>query len=859
MQALHSSTLCVEPSALDTFIHEHSPSSRHIPRPSLVETLLATKARLRLLCAPAGSGKTILVSECLRRRPGTVRLIDIRLEGQSISAARLIARLAPSLGLPTSSDESQVLVALKQHSQPLWLLLDDWPREPSAELDTLLDRMLASSSAAIRWWLTCRRRPMINLFRLLLEGELFELDGQALAFLPAEVEILLRHSGWKDSGATCETLLEVTGGWCAGVRLLLSGKQAAPLMESTLLHDYLSREVLDSLPDELRGALQILAHLPKFNEALCDHLFGVKEGQRLLQTLRSEGLFIQDLAPVSRARWSRLLQPVANLLASDACTITAATIHVRAGQWFASQGETCPAVEHTLKAGRADLAVGLLRDWRLEQLLMGPEVALLLRWRTQIPADLSAGSYELITLFSWALMFAGRLDQARQSIESLQRLLPGQTSARYQELHAQSQVLQGYLAYMSGDGLAAKEQLDPALERLPRTSWSQRILCRSALSQIALAEARLHDAEILNREALKEAREHNSLSFETLLEMDRAQLLTCRGELHLADLSLQHMQGLTGTLPASACLIQAHLQLARGHVTLRLGRHVEAQELLLQGVQKLVRADSWQAFSGYLGLAEIDAMQNHLHKALSWLTKAERHMQCLQVDEQLYARPLALMRAQLELQATANSLPHEGKSHHPASHRSQRQWQAHNVLPPPGFPELPEQVELLLAQMDRQAGATLPALNRLSRMYKLAQNNGKLALAYHCCLELAQCHHLSGDHKQAQLTLMHAQGFAQCLQWPAPLQGLQKRQPDLFLPPLVTKRPVESSPQDTLSERELMVLGLIAQGLSNQEVGERLFISLHTVKTHARKINCKLGVERRTQAVAQAKAMGLLA
>lgn len=62
-----------------------------------------------------------------------------------------------------------------------------------------------------------------------------------------------------------------------------------------------------------------------------------------------------------------------------------------------------------------------------------------------------------------------------------------------------------------------------------------------------------------------------------------------------------------------------------------------------------------------------------------------------------------------------------------------------------------------------------------------------------------------------------------------------------------------------LSGRELAVLELIAQGLSNQEISERLFISLHTVKTHARRINGKLGVARRTQAVARAKALGLLA
>jgi len=54
------------------------------------------------------------------------------------------------------------------------------------------------------------------------------------------------------------------------------------------------------------------------------------------------------------------------------------------------------------------------------------------------------------------------------------------------------------------------------------------------------------------------------------------------------------------------------------------------------------------------------------------------------------------------------------------------------------------------------------------------------------------------------------------------------------------------------------VLGLIAQGSSNQQIAEQLFISLHTVKTHARRIHTKLGVERRTQAVATAKKMGLL-
>jgi len=53
------------------------------------------------------------------------------------------------------------------------------------------------------------------------------------------------------------------------------------------------------------------------------------------------------------------------------------------------------------------------------------------------------------------------------------------------------------------------------------------------------------------------------------------------------------------------------------------------------------------------------------------------------------------------------------------------------------------------------------------------------------------------------------------------------------------------------------VLMLIAQGNSNQQIAEQLFISVHTVKTHARRIHGKLGVERRTQAVAKAKLLNL--
>lgn len=61
-----------------------------------------------------------------------------------------------------------------------------------------------------------------------------------------------------------------------------------------------------------------------------------------------------------------------------------------------------------------------------------------------------------------------------------------------------------------------------------------------------------------------------------------------------------------------------------------------------------------------------------------------------------------------------------------------------------------------------------------------------------------------------------------------------------------------------LSKRELDVLQLMAEGLSNQEISERLFVSLNTIKTHSAKVFEKMEVKRRTQAVEMGKRLSII-
>jgi LuxR family maltose regulon positive regulatory protein len=243
-------------------------SSQHLSRNRLTAPLLASPARVKLLCAPAGSGKSALLAECLLQAPPHCQVCWLPLAGAAQSPADFCAALARALGLESrleSMDEPSLLAYLTRLQTPTWLFLDDYCRGPAPALDLLLDRLLAVSSPALTWWLSGRRRPQCNWPRLLLDDELYECDGRGLPFDQGEIQQLMLRLPQSHCVRTPERILLCSGGWCAGVRIALldggdwtvnEGKQGC---SGTLL-DYLEHELFSTLAPELSEAWRVLAH-----------------------------------------------------------------------------------------------------------------------------------------------------------------------------------------------------------------------------------------------------------------------------------------------------------------------------------------------------------------------------------------------------------------------------------------------------------------------------------------------------------------------------------------------------------------------------------------------------------------------
>lgn len=877
----------------------------YIPRPRLCERLLeGLPGRLLLVSAPAGFGKSSLAIEFCQHLPARWQSLWLGLSVRDSDPGRFLERLLAGLQqfYPAVGQDALGVLRLRQRhqpfafeewldglldelatrldpQQPLLLVLDDYHLAQGAVLDRCLQFFLNHLPPGLLMLVTSRQRPDWHLARLRLSRQLLELHEHDLRLTEAESAALLRLQGAELSADEQAVLLQRSEGWVAGLRLWsLAAREAQDASALTsivhgadgLIHDYLLEEVIERQPAEVQAFLYETASQDRFCAELCDALRDGHDSAAILRHLQAHQVFLVPLD--EQGKWFRYHHLFSDLLRSRPQPSTG--LHLRACRWFSSAGLLDEAIEQALRAGQPDVAANLVQNLSEEQLLAEQNVATLLRWKMDLPDSLLTSTPRLILLYGWALALACQLDAAEELLAQLQRFLPAGSRSEQEGLLAQWLALSGVIARGRGDSAKAQAYCSEALSCLPLDRYGQRLMCLSSLANLAIVHGDLWRARGLNREALELAQRVGNPLFEALAHYDRARVLQARGEVMRAlDEVRQGQQRLAGLSSQRQYAARGRLTLYEGYLLSVRLQPEQARHRLLAGINEARACRDISVLIGYCVLAHLDGRSGDIAHAFAHLAEAERLMHMWDIPPIYYLAMITLIKCELWLRQGQTELAGVWLD------RLLQTYGGEQAAAAPEFhPQLPLHIQLHLAALERMRGEDELAERRLRGLSQLAQNAGGQLLGAIAQVRLTELLRDAGREREAQQQLRSA------LQAAAgggllPFQGLLVQQPDWLRQHLLLQEPnplIEALQQllphaepefiqedyacvvDALSSRELAVLQLIAQGCSNQEISDSLFISLHTVKTHARHINSKLGVERRTQAVARAKSLGLL-
>jgi LuxR family maltose regulon positive regulatory protein len=863
-----------------------------VPRARLLDQLNdGLHRKLTLVSAPAGFGKTTLVSEWVAASGHPVAWLSLdeadndpsrfltylvaAIETVAANAGAGVAGMLQSPQPPVEPILTTLLNELATLPDRLILVLDDYHAIDSRPIDQAMTFLLDHLPPQLHLVITTREDPQLPLSRLRTRGQMTELRAADLRFTAAEAAAFLRQTMDLDLPAEdVEALEQRTEGWIAGLQLAalsmrgrddVSGFIQAFAGDDRYIVDYLIEEVLARESETVRSFLLQTSVLDRLSGPLCDAVTGREDGARLLDTLERGNLFVVPLD--DKRVWYRYHHLFADVLRTHALAEqpgAVATWHRRASEWYAANGFRADAIRHALAAEDFARAADLI-EREVPDLLRGRLSAILLGWLRALPGDVIRQRPVLDVAYIGALMSGGELDAATNRLRDAERWLEipaGEatyvneaefrrlpaTIAMYRAGHAQlmgdvpatmrhaRQVLDvaladdhvsrgaagallGLACWASGDLEAAYRHYAAGMSSLQRAGYEADVIYGAIVrANIRMAQGRLREAEHILEQAVRGAAELGELNVQGAADL-YVELGEIRRERNDLDTAAQHLlQAREMAGPLDRCrwsVVMARLTAAQGDPDAALDQFDEAERLYQRGFSLNVRP--------------IEAL-----KARTWLSQGR------------VGDALGWVRAQ-------------------------------GMSSEDDLSYLREFEHITLARVLLARGSTEEALRLLVRLRDAAEAGERIATVIEILLLQALAHGAQGDIPAAlvplerALTLAEPEGYVRIFvdEGPPMARLLSEARRHGLLPEYTRKlltafgQPAPSEPAapaiaEPLSQRELEVLRLIAEGLSNREISERIYLALDTVKGHNRRIFAKLGVQRRTEALSRARDLGLL-
>lgn len=879
-----------------------------IRREELLERLDANpRARLVLVTAPAGFGKTTLVAQWLAARHDerTRRAAWLALDDGDNDLGRFwryviqaLQTIEPALGPRVMALLSQphlpppdawlgmLLNELAALDSPASLVLDDYQVIQSQAVHHSVNYFLQHLPPTLRLVFVARADPPLPLARLRVQDQLVELRAADLCFSEGEIRHYLNETmGLGLDHAALAALKQRTEGWPAGLMLAAhslrdyspDGREAFIRSFSGTHHlvlAYLLEEVLQQQDARTRDFLLQTSLLSRLSGPLCAAVTGQADSDMTLDRLARDRVFITPLD--SAGHWYRYHPLFAESLEARLRQENPSLwheVHRQAGAWCAHNGHAERAIDHALACGDYVAAAGLIEAIG-EKTWTSGDINALLRWLDRLPREVVKARLSLELLTIWVLFLHDRWEEAttlwREADGIIAELDEPERSLRRGVWLAVGGAMGGHRQDVEATIAMALESL--SLLSPDEVTWrSVSIinlgLAYSAQGNHALAESHLHEAAALNI-----ARGNIYLAFAAVGHLTDVYLIL--GRLHESQAACERLRQLEEMPGGAALLLRANGDVGLGRLAYERNQLLDAERLLLTGLAQIwpggqPRVVLW----GRLTLARVYVAQGDYERARVQLQMADELVRALGMPAEGGMVQAAI--AELALR--------EGRPGAVA------EWRAGARVSPDDAPDFRREPEhCVLATVLMCNGDHASAERFLARLRADADCKGRNgSLIYLLLLHAVALNGLERGNEavaavRRAVTLAQPQGYVRVFldvgpplmalirhpavraQAPAytaqisHLLDLEFSRPTIAPPALAVSSDEHAELVEGLTPRELEILRLIARGASNQDIAEALFLSVGTVKGHVNHILSKLDVHNRTAAVARSRELELI-
>ena len=763
---------------LRTKLHIPTPRPNLIARQELVQRLncgLALQRRLTLVSAPAGFGKTTLLSQWVKKADFTSAWLSLDEEDNQetrfwryfFAALQGINKgpvenqnflvqtrklLDSSAGFDTTHMLTSLINEISLYPQKIIFVLDDYHLIHNHDIHNGMSFLIEHQPEPLHLVIGTRSDPLLPLSKMRASGLLNELRVENLRFSAEEAALFLNEiMGLALSPKNIEALETRTEGWIVGLQLAglsMQGQQDKENFIKTFtgshhfILEYLTDEVLRQLPVELKTFLLQTSILKRLCASLCDHVCEIQNSSQVLQDLFHRNLFIIPLD--EDLTWFRYHHLFADLLKGQLqqpAEVKAPVLHERAAAWYAKNAYPLDAVRHALAAGNVPLASSvIINNWR--RMFHQGRINTAVEWLGSLPQEFVYNSPPLSIALAWTYFLQGDNQKLLTLLEEVLKKFRSQ-----------------------------------AIDEKIKENISETHIVSHQVRLIQAIAARLH------------------------------------GEVDLAKQIVQ--ETLDGILDNQVLLGEHFIKLAYGSCYIQMANNHLAAGELEQAAEIFIKSIPYSQDAGNIvgacGAAfEVTAIRQ----------VQGRILECEN-----------LCRTILKLEEEQNLTS----------------WPAFAL------------VKAVLADILREKRAFQEALGLLEDNLILLQQSGHIFYLAHAFLIKARLFLDMGEHSAALTELKKAQELA---------AQIQNKELDRCIRIVLDKTKIFSESSKTigsvnslpepLTEREMEVLQLLCEGLSNQEIAANLILALDTVKRHVYNIYGKLGVRRRAQAILKAKELGLV-